>query len=182
MPFFAQKRMIKSIFLPALVVCMLSFTVVLGQGAPATPTVLNISGGSAQLANVTYEWSVGEMILVETAVAQNLTVTNGFLQPLKVLDASILNGFNIVPNNILSPNNDGENETWVIENIEQYPENEVTVYDRAGRIVFQAVNYKNTWTGVSNNLPLNQDTYYYILKLKKADTVGLKKGYLTIIR
>lgn len=122
------------------------------------------------------------MILVETAVAQNLTVTNGFLQPLKVLDASILNGFNIVPNNILSPNNDGENETWVIENIEQYPENEVTVYDRAGRIVFQAVNYKNTWTGVSNNLPLNQDTYYYILKLKKADTVGLKKGYLTIIR
>jgi len=174
--------MMKSIFLSALGFYMLSFTVVFGQSTPAIPTVLNISGGSAQLANVTYEWSVGEMILVETAVAQNLTVTNGFLQPLKVVDASILNGFNIVPNNILSPNNDGENETWVIENIEQYPENEVTVYDRAGRIVFQAVNYKNTWTGVSNNLPLNQDTYYYILKLKKADTVGLKKGYLTIIR
>jgi len=174
--------MIKSIFLPALVVCMLFFTTVKGQSTPATPTVLNIAGGSAQLANLSLEWSVGEMVLVETIAAQNLVVTNGFLQPFKVLDASILNGFNIVPNNILSPNNDGENDTWIIENIEQYPENEVTVYDRAGRIVFQATNYRNTWTGLSNNLPLSQDTYFYILKLKKEDKLGLKKGYLTIIR
>lgn len=150
--------------------------------APVTPEVLNTTGSTAQLATITYEWSVGEMVLVETLAAQEMTLTNGFLQPLKVIDASILNGFNIVPNNILSPNADGENDTWVIENIEQYPENEVIVYDRAGRVVFQAINYRNTWTGLSNALPLAQDTYYYVLKLKKADKIGLKKGYLTIVR
>ncbi len=174
----------KSIFFSFLAVFTLTITALMGQTTTSsvTPSVLNASGATAALGNLTFEWSVGEMVLVETLAAQEMTLTNGFLQPLKIIDASILNGFNITPNNVLSPNNDGENDTWVIENIEQYPENEVTVFDRAGRVVFYAANYRNTWTGLSNTLPLAQDTYYYILKLKKADKVGLRKGYLTIIR
>ncbi len=39
-------------------------------------------------------------------------------------------------NNILSPNGDGINDIWVVKNIAFYPDNVVTVYDRAGKIVF----------------------------------------------
>ncbi len=46
------------------------------------PQTLNAAGNSISLAGNTYEWSVGEMVLINTATVGNLTVTQGVLQPL----------------------------------------------------------------------------------------------------
>ncbi len=43
---------------------------------------VNAAGGSAQLGGNTYEWSVGEMVLVNTVTTSNLVVTQGLLQPI----------------------------------------------------------------------------------------------------
>ncbi|OJV56085.1 MAG: hypothetical protein BGO31_18615 [Bacteroidetes bacterium 43-16] len=45
------------------------------------PATLNAAGGSAALGGNTYEWSVGEMVLVNTVSTAGLVVTQGTLQP-----------------------------------------------------------------------------------------------------
>lgn len=50
-----------------------------------------------------------------------------------------------------TPNNDGLNDYWVIEYIDQvYPNNKVEVYNRSGQLVYSAESYKNDWNGGSN--------------------------------
>ncbi|QNR84108.1 gliding motility-associated C-terminal domain-containing protein [Pedobacter riviphilus] len=83
-------------------------------------------------------------------------------------------------NNILTPNGDGVNDLWTVENIDAYPDNLVRVFDRAGRILFTQKGYNNTWDGTVNGQALAEGTYYYIIdfgpeKLKQ-------KGFITIIR
>jgi gliding motility-associated-like protein len=88
--------------------------------------------------------------------------------------------YNITPNNILTPNGDGENDTWVIENIINYPDNEVMIFDRTGRILLKTKNYKNDWDATINNELLIKGTYYYVIKLG----LGIEqiKGFITVIR
>jgi gliding motility-associated-like protein len=82
--------------------------------------------------------------------------------------------------NILTPNNDGYNDKWIVDNIDFYPNNEVKVFDRAGRIVYSRKGYDNSWDGTFNGTQLNEDTYYYIVDF---GTQRPKlKGYITLIR
>lgn len=82
----------------------------------------------------------------------------------------------------ISPNNDGMNDTWVIENVEAFPENEVRIFNRLGNTVFDETNYDNqsvVWKG--NNLSGNElpsGTYFYIF-----ETAGLvEKGWIELTR
>ncbi|HEY0246213.1 MAG TPA: gliding motility-associated C-terminal domain-containing protein, partial [Mucilaginibacter sp.] len=86
----------------------------------------------------------------------------------------------ITATNILSPNGDGKNDTWVIKELALYPNNTVTVYDRAGRIVYNKVNYTNDWGGTFQGSPLAEDTYYYVVNLGP-DRAQIR-GFITIIR
>ena len=87
--------------------------------------------------------------------------------------------------NTFTPNDDVENDTWHIGNIEKYPDNEVVIYNRNGKIVYQTTGYTNAWDGNSwdgksfgANLPAA--TYYFTLDLKKG---GRKyNGTITIIK
>jgi gliding motility-associated-like protein len=82
--------------------------------------------------------------------------------------------------NLISPNGDGRNDTWVIRNIEKYPGNAVRVFDRLGRLVYSATNYNNGWDGIYQGALLPEDTYYYIIEL--SDKVEKKRGYISIVR
>jgi gliding motility-associated-like protein len=67
----------------------------------------------------------------------------------------------------ISPNNDGLNDSFVIKNIELYPENELIIYDRGGVEVARFKNYNNDWTGLNkNNNELPAGTYTVLLKYK----------------
>jgi gliding motility-associated-like protein len=75
----------------------------------------------------------------------------------------------IVPQ-FLSPNNDDLNETWIIQNLEFYPDNKVTVYNRWGNVVYEAEPYNNDWNGhykgtKAESLPAA--TYFYVIDTKK---------------
>jgi gliding motility-associated-like protein len=143
--------------------------------------VINATGNTyTQNTGIIFEWSVGELALVETMVNSHAIITNGVLQP--VLPSQfITEGFSVLATNILSPNGDGKNDTWVIKDIERYPDNEVTVFDRSGRVVFQTKNYQNNWTGNFSGIPLAENTYYYTIKLKKGGKTGLIRGFITIL-
>lgn len=81
--------------------------------------------------------------------------------------------------NVLSPNGDGKNDTWLIKNIDDFPNNTVSVYDRSGRRVFNEKSYKNTWNGTYNGTPLAQGVYFYVIEYGNG-TAALK-GALTIL-
>ncbi len=82
--------------------------------------------------------------------------------------------------NIVSPDGDGVNDFWIVQNIQLYPNNEVRVFDRAGRLVFSKKGYDNTWDATINRAPLSEDTYYYIVDLGKGNPT--LKGFITIVR
>ena len=66
----------------------------------------------------------------------------------------IFNGF--------SPNGDGINETFTIEGIENFPNNEVQIFNRWGNSVFEQKGYKGQWGGTWNNQLLPDGTYFYL--------------------
>lgn len=75
----------------------------------------------------------------------------------------------VLPNQIFTPNNDGQNDTFYIEGIDLYPENRLTVYNRWGNVVYQKSGYLNEWDGYSNmkkvgNAALPVGTYFYVLE------------------
>ncbi|QJB37184.1 gliding motility-associated C-terminal domain-containing protein [Chitinophaga oryzae] len=82
--------------------------------------------------------------------------------------------------NLLTPNGDGKNDRWTIRNLDSYPDNEVKIFDRAGRLVYQRRNYSNDWDGTLNGHPLAEGTYYYVLTVNGTSRVW--KGFITIIR
>jgi gliding motility-associated-like protein len=83
----------------------------------------------------------------------------------------------IVIPNIITPNNDGKNDLFVIENLDSYLANELIIYDRWGKIIFQKADYKNDWGG--DNHP--DGTYYWILRTRGQLQSLSTKGTLTII-
>jgi gliding motility-associated-like protein len=92
----------------------------------------------------------------------------------------VKNDFRIVASNVLTPDENGKNDTWVIENIETFGDVHVRVYNRWGRLVFEQEGYKNDWKGISGGDYLPDGTYYYHIIFSSSDQVY--KGALTILR
>ncbi|MCD8411893.1 InlB B-repeat-containing protein [Tenacibaculum finnmarkense genomovar ulcerans] len=69
-----------------------------------------------------------------------------------------------------SPNGDANNDTWVIQNIDRYPNNTVKVFNRWGKKVYYKKGYQNTWdateTDTGTKLPVG--SYIYIINLNEA--------------
>ena len=64
-----------------------------------------------------------------------------------------------------SPNRDGINDYFKIEGLASYPNNELSIFDRAGKQLIKVINYKNNWRGEVNGALLHNGVYFYVLKL-----------------
>ncbi|MDQ1140077.1 gliding motility-associated C-terminal domain-containing protein [Pedobacter agri] len=163
----------KNTFYLLLFLCLLFFEKdVVAQDLPFT---LNTAGAYGKINNQLYDFSIGEMVLVQTFQANSTTLTQGFLQPLLLMQAI---ADIAVVNNILTPNGDGKNDFFFIKGLEKYPANKLTIFDRGGRTIFSTFNYQNDWDGYLNGRPLMEDTYYYILDLGVDGTI---KGFISIL-
>lgn len=84
---------------------------------------------------------------------------------------------NIRRPNFISPNNDGINDVFRIDNLEAYPENEIVIFDKTGKIIFQAAPYNNDWDAAN----IQQGTYFYKLLIKEGQNKKIFKGSITIM-
>jgi gliding motility-associated-like protein len=66
--------------------------------------------------------------------------------------------------NFFTPNDDGDNDTWVPENLEGFPKAQVEVFDRYGRIITQ-FGHKGEWDGTYNGSLLPTGDYWYTITL-----------------
>jgi gliding motility-associated-like protein len=68
--------------------------------------------------------------------------------------------------NAFSPNGDGINDTWRLDNLADYPGATVHVFNRYGQVVYQAPASAPAWDGKYKGNPLPLATYYYVIDLK----------------
>lgn len=79
-----------------------------------------------------------------------------------------------------TPNGDGINDEWIIENIEFYEEHLVEVFNKWGQKVYSARLGEQPWDGTLNNKNLPTGSYVYVISLNEnADPLV---GTVTIIR
>ena len=83
----------------------------------------------------------------------------------------VFNGF--------SPNQDGVNDNFTVIGIENYPANQLVIFNQHGHQVYTKDSYNNDWDGTYNGSPVLDGTYYYVLTIKGYDT---KSGYVQIRR
>ncbi len=76
-------------------------------------------------------------------------------------------------NNAFSPNADGINDVWRIENLDRMEQVSIVIADRNGAKVFESnTPSKNEWDGKHNNRALPTSTYWYVVSWY--DPVSLK--------
>jgi gliding motility-associated-like protein len=85
---------------------------------------------------------------------------------------TVYNGF--------TPDGDGINDTWTIDNIENFPNNTVSIFNRWGSKVWNTSNYdniQNRWDGKnSDGADLTSGTYFYVIEIEN----GAKKGWVEL--
>ncbi|MDX1666155.1 MAG: gliding motility-associated C-terminal domain-containing protein, partial [Saprospiraceae bacterium] len=85
---------------------------------------------------------------------------------------------------VMSPNGDGLNDFFFINCNEDFTENSLEIYDRWGELVFNTVNYDNTWDGVNNaGEALPTGAYYYVFEyIDGSGNLVQAKGSITLLR
>src|SRR5690606_10990109 len=116
------------------------------QNLGASDTVLTLSNMTSRGFNQCFRIKA---ISADTRVSRSNEACVNFVNELKFY-------------NIITPNNDGYNDAFVIENIELFPGAELSIYNRWGTEVYRKPNYDNTWTAKRQSA----GTYYFLLKMK----------------
>jgi len=118
--------------------------------------------------------------LVTTMYTLTGTDANGCMD-VDTITITVVMDYNVTISNLMTPNDDGYNDRWVIQNIENYPDTKVIVVNREGQEVFSSDDYDNNWDGTTKTggrLP--DGTYYYVIQF--ANDEKILKGAITILK
>jgi gliding motility-associated-like protein len=89
---------------------------------------------------------------------------------------------NITVYNGFTPDGDGINDFWIIENVENFPNNRVTIFNRWGNKIWETIDYNNTsnvWDGkTQSGASITSGTYFYVVEIDGGK--GIKKGWVEL--
>ncbi len=141
---------------------------------------LTVAGGAGTL---TYRWDDAVTIADRTALLpgdHTVTVTdaNGCEQTLTVT-IGVMGVDCLTIYEIITPNGDGRNDTWRLRNAVLYPDAEIFVYSRWGKLVYHSRNAGEEWDGTYNGKLLPNDSYHYVIHLN--DGSEPRTGVISII-
>jgi gliding motility-associated-like protein len=77
--------------------------------------------------------------------------------------------------NVITPNTDGKNDVWQIGNLNYYPQNSLSIFDRWGKKVFAASPYRNNW-----GADAKPGIYFY--QLNDGRTGKVWKGWVEVLK
>jgi gliding motility-associated-like protein len=79
-----------------------------------------------------------------------------------------------------TPNGDTYNDLWEVKGLINYPQAEVSIFNRYGKLISVLNAAKPTWDGMLNKYALPADDYWYILKIN--ETTPEKRGHFSLKR
>lgn len=110
----------------------------------------------------------GNQNLEESGIYSDTVQTISGCDSVLVLELSVVDcEFQI--SNILTPNDDGQNDTWKVSDPTKIEGCDVTIYNRWGEIVYQSNDYNNQWAGTRNNEQLPDGVYFYSIKCSDSE-------------
>ncbi len=83
-----------------------------------------------------------------------------------------------LPPRFFTPNNDGENDYWIVPNSSDQV-SRVLIYNRYGKLLKQIVNISQGWDGTFNSKPMENDDYWYLISYRDG---SMLKGHFSLIR
>lgn len=88
---------------------------------------------------------------------------------------------NLEIGNIMTPNGDGLNDTWMLKGLPEYKGNNIKIYSKSGQLIYEAIgDYKKPFDGTFRGKELPAGVYYYIIDLRaECKPIG---GSITLIR
>ncbi len=86
------------------------------------------------------------------------------------------------PDVYFTPNGDGENDRWLIKNIDSYPSSIIRIYDRYGKLLYSAngQDFEYGWDGTYNGNKMPATDYWYEIDIDEIDQQYF--GHFTLIR
>ncbi|MDF1560219.1 MAG: gliding motility-associated C-terminal domain-containing protein [Bacteroidales bacterium] len=106
------------------------------------------------------------------------TVANGACDP--VTDYIVVTVNNLIIPTLITPNQDGRNDFFVLRGLTTLGRTELAIFDRRGLKVYENTDYDNTWEGLDyNGYPLPEDTYFYVLRTANGIS---RSGYVVVRR
>jgi gliding motility-associated-like protein len=81
--------------------------------------------------------------------------------------------------NAFTPNGDGINDEWIIENIHLFPRALIKIFNRWGQVIYEAYGSDEPWDGTYNGKFVPTGSYIYIIQLFNSNTNY--QGLVTII-
>lgn len=158
----------------------------LNDGATLTATV------TTNATNPEFEWYLND-ILVASATGNSYEVTEPGSYKVVVHQTSgcisstehVFNVTEAFPNvpkipNIISPNGDGINDTWILP--QQYvsgTNTEVVIINSQGKTVLKTMDYQNNWPENPIDIKSVNPVYYYIITTSDKQ---IKKGSITVVK
>lgn len=107
------------------------------------------------------------------------TVTNGCSSTAEITITVTADGApNITPLKVYSPLST-INQTWTIENVENYPDCTMSIFDERGALVFRKKGYNNEWDATYKGGELPEGVYYYVFG---CETLKPKTGTVLVVR
>ena len=126
--------------------------------ASSTPTNVLFETTTFTLQATSQEGCIGsDTVVVE--VLQELDIPSGF-----------------------TPNDDGTNDLWNLNGLEQYPSAEITVFNRWGDVLFTQGASDGSWDGRVNGIVVPVGTYYYHIRVDEPALQTEWTGPITIMR
>ncbi len=137
----------------------------------------SVVSGSGHFADTNY----AKTTVSDLAVGENIlqwAVNNRACPPAR--DNLTITVHDLLIPTLITPNNDGLNDYFILNGLEFLGATVITVFDRRGELVFENSEYDNMWDGIDyNGNPLPDDTYFFILEPENRVAVS---GYIVIRR
>lgn len=93
-----------------------------------------------------------------------------------------LNVFEVITiPNIVTPNGDDINDTWVIPDVYCKPDVRVTVYSQEGKEIFSTTNYQNNWPDANAYKELGKRSLFFIYVIE-GENIEKQKGVVTLLK
>ena len=74
---------------------------------------------------------------------------------------------NLEAGNVITPNGDGRNDTWLLTGLPDYDANNIKIYSRSGQLVYESIgNYTKPFNGRFRGVDLPAGVYYFIVDLR----------------